>query len=128
MSEQEQRQIFCENLNRIIKERELTQSDIANAIGVSPQTFNTWVQGKAIPRMGKLQALADYFRIQKSELIEKYRPAPTPSEDEKIHALLQDLKDNPAIGMLLSASRDLSEDDIKALADMAKRLRSTYRE
>ena len=44
--------------------------EIAKSIDVSPQTFNTWCQGIAIPRMGKVQALADYFHINKSDLIE----------------------------------------------------------
>lgn len=47
-----------------------TQLEIAKSIDVSPQTFNTWCQGIAIPRMGKVQALADYFHINKSDLIE----------------------------------------------------------
>ena len=49
----------------------LPQSEIAKRINVSPQTFNTWIQGKAIPRMGKIQLLADYFKIEKSDLIEE---------------------------------------------------------
>ncbi|MCH5261632.1 MAG: helix-turn-helix domain-containing protein [Lachnospiraceae bacterium] len=47
-----------------------TQREIAQAIDVSPQTFNTWCQGIAIPRMGKVQRLADYFNIGKSDLID----------------------------------------------------------
>lgn len=84
MSEQEQRRIFCENLNRIINERSLAQVDIAHAIHVSPQTFNTWTTGKAIPRMGKLQALADYFKVPKSALIE----APQENEENDMNKTL----------------------------------------
>ena len=48
-----------------------SQSEVASAIGVSPQTFNTWMQGIAIPRMDKIQLLADYFNVKKSLLIEQ---------------------------------------------------------
>ena len=67
MSEDKQKKIFSENLNRYIEASGKTQLEIARAIGVSPQTFNTWCKGIAIPRMGKVQALADYFRINKSD-------------------------------------------------------------
>ncbi|WP_455938182.1 LexA family protein [Gemella morbillorum] len=68
---EEQKEIFAENLNRLVNSRNLSQREIAKRINVSPQTFNTWIQGKAIPRMGKIQLLADYFKIEKSDLIEK---------------------------------------------------------
>jgi Helix-turn-helix. len=127
MSELEQRQVFCANLNRILQERNLRQIDIANAIGVSPQTFNTWVSGKAIPRMGKIQALADFFGLPKSALLEKHS-ADYGDDTDHIQQLLQDLRDNPAIGALLSASKDLNEEDINQLAELAKRLRASYRD
>lgn len=68
---EEQKEIFAENLNRLVNSRNLSQREIATRLNVSPQTFNTWIQGKAIPRMGKIQLLADYFKIEKSDLIEK---------------------------------------------------------
>lgn len=67
----DQREIFAENLTRLVNGSKLPQSEIAKRINVSPQTFNTWTQGKAIPRMGKIQLLADYFKIEKSDLIEE---------------------------------------------------------
>lgn len=67
----DQREIFAENLTRLVNGSKLPQSEIAKRINVSPQTFNTWMQGKAIPRMGKIQLLADYFKIEKSDLIEE---------------------------------------------------------
>lgn len=70
MSEDKQKIIFSKNLNSYIENSGKTQLEIAKSIGVSPQTFNTWCKGIAIPRMGKVQALADYFHINKSDLIE----------------------------------------------------------
>lgn len=70
MVKDKQKAIFSESLNSYIAKSEKTQLEIAKSIGVSPQTFNTWCKGIAIPRMGKVQALADYFNINKSDLIE----------------------------------------------------------
>lgn len=71
MTEAEQKKIFSKNLNRYIAASNKTQKEIADCIGVSPQTFNTWCQGIALPRMGKVQALADYFSIGKTDLIDE---------------------------------------------------------
>lgn len=71
MSDKEQKRIFSKNLNYFLSLNNKTQKEVANAINVSPQTFNTWCQGIAIPRIGKVQLLADYFNIPKTALIDE---------------------------------------------------------
>lgn len=71
MNDIEQKKIFSKNLNNLLSQRNKTQKEVADAISVSPQTFNTWCQGIALPRMGKVQRLADYFNIEKSDLIDE---------------------------------------------------------
>lgn len=71
LTDEEQKRIFSKNLNHYILTSQKTQKEIASDIDVSPQTFNTWCQGIAIPRMGKVQRLADYFNIVKSDLIDE---------------------------------------------------------
>lgn len=77
MTEDRQRQIFSNNLRRWIDVSGKTQKDIADAIGVSQQIMNVWARGKAIPRMGKIQRLADYFGIEKSQLIDEQPEEPS---------------------------------------------------
>lgn len=71
MTDMEQKRIFAKNLNNYLYIHGKTQKEVADAISVSPQTFNTWCQGIALPRMGKVQKLADYFNISKSDLIDE---------------------------------------------------------
>jgi hypothetical protein len=77
MTEDRQRQIFSSNLRRLIDVSGKTQKEIADAIGVSQQIMNVWARGKAIPRMGKIQKLADFFGIEKSELIDEQTEKPS---------------------------------------------------
>lgn len=74
MSDEERKKIFSQNLNNILRLKKKSQIEVANAIGVSQQTFNTWCRGVALPRMGKVQLLADYFNINMANLLE-----PSPS-------------------------------------------------
>lgn len=70
MTDNEQRKIFAQNLNKYLQLNGKSQKEVADAIGVLTSTFNTWCQGIALPRMGKIQKLADYFKINKSDLID----------------------------------------------------------
>lgn len=70
MSDEDQKRIFAKNLNKYLDMHGKTQKEVADTIGVIPQTLNAWCTGQALPRMGKVQALADYFGINKSDLID----------------------------------------------------------
>lgn len=71
MTDEEQKRVFAKNLNKYLSMYNKTQKEVADAIGVIPQTFNSWCTGQSLPRMGKVQALADYFSINKSDLIDE---------------------------------------------------------
>ena len=84
MADEEQKKIFSKNLNKYLSLNNKTQKEVADAIGVSPQTFNTWCQGIALPRMGKVQLLADYFNIGKTDLIDENTEGITPKDERDI--------------------------------------------
>lgn len=62
--------IFAMNLKRYMQEKEKSRKEVSEAIGVSYYTFSDWVNGKKYPRMDKVERLASYFGILKSDLIE----------------------------------------------------------
>lgn len=62
--------IFAENLRHYINASGRLDKDVAAAIGVATTTFSEWVNGKKYPRIDKIEMLANYFHIQKSDLIE----------------------------------------------------------
>ena len=89
---QKEKIIFSNNLKRLVANSNLPQREIAKRIKVSPQTFNTWMQGIAIPRMSKIQLLADFFAIEKSDLIEE--KSNIVSENRDISIMVDDLMNN----------------------------------
>lgn len=67
-----QKRIFSKNLRRLLEESGKTQKELAEAIGESQQVVNTWAIGRSIPRMGRVQKLADFFRVEKSVLVDEW--------------------------------------------------------
>ena len=63
--------IFATNLKRYMAINEKSRKDISEALGISYYTVTDWVKGKKYPRMDKVEMLADYFGILKSDLIEE---------------------------------------------------------
>lgn len=62
--------IFASNLQKYMDLNGKTRRDVCDALGFSYYTFTDWVKGKKYPRMDKVEMLANYFGIQKSDLIE----------------------------------------------------------
>lgn len=70
MGEEEQKKIFSKNLNYFIYKNGKQQKEIADILGFNQKTFNGWCTGLSMPGMGKVQKIADYFNIGKSDLID----------------------------------------------------------
>lgn len=64
------RAIFSANLKRYMELNQKSRKEICDALGFNYYTFSDWVNGKKYPRMDKIERLASYFSIQKSDLIE----------------------------------------------------------
>lgn len=62
--------IFARNLKYYMAVNNKTRKEICSALGFSYYTFTDWVNGKKYPRMDKVEMLANYFGILKSDLIE----------------------------------------------------------
>jgi transcriptional regulator with XRE-family HTH domain len=63
--------IFSKNLQRLMNLNNVSRKDVANVLGISYFTVSDWVNGKKYPRMDKVELLANYFGVLKSDLIEE---------------------------------------------------------
>lgn len=74
MSEKDERRIFAENLKGIMKEKGIEQKTLAQVIGVSDAAVSFWLNGQKYPSPGKVQKIADFLGVRKSQLIDKNPP------------------------------------------------------
>ena len=76
------KKLFSERLGALIRSHGVQQNILADAIGVSESTVGKWLLEKALPRMGAIQKLADYFNVPKSYFLIEEQPqskdTPTP--------------------------------------------------
>lgn len=63
--------VFAQNLKHYMETKGKTQKELSEILGVSTSTFNDWVKAKKYPRIDKIEVLANYFGILKSDLIEE---------------------------------------------------------
>ena len=64
------KEIFSKNLKRIMEDRGIERTTLCEKLNFKYSTFSDWYNGNKYPRIDKIEMLANYFGIQKSDLIE----------------------------------------------------------
>lgn len=68
------KETMAKNLAYYVNASGKSQKELAAIVGVAASTFSEWMKGNKYPRIDKIEILADYFGILKSDLIEDKRP------------------------------------------------------
>lgn len=62
--------VIANNIQRLLDENGKDRYDLANDTGINYNTFASWMQAKSYPRIDKIEKMANYFNVSKSELME----------------------------------------------------------
>ena len=114
MTDENQKRIFAKNLNYYISINGKQQNEVAKDLGINASTLNMWCNGNSFPGMGKVQRLADYFGIGKSDLIDEKLDS-DPVSDARI-------LNNVEVMNMIKKFLELPLDDRKAIAHLIESL------
>lgn len=118
MTTEKQQRFLSNRIKELLHIHKMTQTEAATRIGVSPQTFNTWVREIALPRMDKLEKLAELFGVPTSYFIDD-------SDKEKVDFLAAELSVIDALQLALSKDvyirdYDFSDDELLQIVNYAR--------
>lgn len=65
------KETFSKNLKYYIEKSGKDRKELAEIWGFPYSTVTEWINGKKYPRIDRIEIMADYFRILKSDLIEE---------------------------------------------------------
>ena len=119
------KEVFAKNLNKYIERTGISQKELAEIIGVSAPTMNDYTKAKKFPRIDKIEKMANYFGILKSDLIEeksiKEKIEEAPVEMAELH--FEMVMDEDFVGMfeefkkLDAKKKQIVKDLVHSLAD-----------
>lgn len=123
MSKEEMARIIGDNILALLSSWNMKQVDLAKAIGVSESAVGKWTLGKNLPNMGTIEKIADYFGVNKSDLLN----GKSLNEDTEPYTITrQSLKDNDRI--LLSHLGELSSEEQEFFRKQIERAAKERRE
>ncbi|MGV8982659.1 helix-turn-helix domain-containing protein [Clostridium sp.] len=74
---------FSEKLQRLRKEKGLSQEQLAEVLNVSRQSVSKWESGQMYPEINKLIILSDLFKITLDELVRDKTTLCADNEDDE---------------------------------------------
>lgn len=72
MSDLGNKKIFSKNLQKYMYKNNIDRKEICKALDFKYSTFTDWFNGNAYPRIDKIEKIAGFFGIEKSDLIENH--------------------------------------------------------
>lgn len=125
---------FNEIIKSLRNEKGLTQSDLSNKLNIARSTLASYENGSRFPDKVILEEIADFFNVDIDFLYGKSNVRKKAHFDEKgkAHYYLNDnvantvdvlLKNNDYM-VLLEASQDLSDDDLRFVINLVQRMKN----
>ena len=116
MKAEENKIIMARNIQRYMDQRGITRQQLCDALDIKYTTLRDWLKGITYPRIGKVEAMANYFGCEKSDLIEAKKEKPTAQDDgltdgqRKLIEFAQSLSEDQAV-LALRLLKSLVEAD-----------------
>ena len=116
------KKVFARNLNYYLTTRGKTQNDLVRDLEITASTVSDWANGKKYPRVDKMQMLADYFGILKSDLTEEHQESEL-TDDIELQEYLEELKNRSEMRMLFSLAKGATKEDVMQAVKIIEALR-----
>lgn len=124
---------FNDRLKELRKARGMSQSDLANVMGVTSSAVSQYERGVREPQLEMMEFLADFFNVDFNYLLGKEDVTVklvSPSDyylDRETASLAQEIFENKELRALFDVQRGMSADDLRALYGMALALKRKER-
>ena len=113
---------FGENIRALRKTRNLSQEKFANEIGSNQMTVSSWEVNSRMPSLQTIKHIAEVFRVPVSSLISLETLG---DESDSDRELLDLIKSNPKVRLIVDKTRYLSNADLNMIIDVIGALTRT---
>ena len=101
--------------------RGMTQTELADKLGVAISTVGMWERGHREPNLETLEAISDVFNVPLSYFLcddPDHAVNISPTDADRLEAIHQ----NPRLGLLFDRQRKMSDADVEIMLTLAERI------
>jgi len=123
MNEEKIKKVFVKNIQRYLEEKDFTQRELAEFVGVSNTTVNNWVNGYSMPRMNKVDLICSFFGISRSDLLEDRPPTLYDTYDNIIPIKTKKI---PLLGEIACGVPIYADEDRESYVEVGTEIRADF--
>ena len=119
---------FINRLKSIMKERKITQTELANRTGIRQSSISDWLNNRYEPKQDKVYIIAKALNVSPAWLLGYDENIPTNQTegyyvDPETAEYAEMLRTRPEMRMLFSASRGISKEDMEKAVEYIELLK-----
>lgn len=103
---------MAQNIQRLMDKCGIDRNKICTDLGFKYTTFTDWVKGNTYPRIDKIEMMANYFGVSKSDLVERYDENKPYYANLEVTQFAQAIQNSPYANNLITSITDLSEEEM----------------
>lgn len=114
----ENKRIMARNIKRYMDGKGVTNQQICDDLGFKYTTFMDWIKAVTYPRIGKIEAMANYFGCAKSDLIEEKMTEEKEKDNENLAGVIVRMRTDADFNSLVMSLYGLDSERIKGVRQM----------
>lgn len=122
MSNLGNKKTMSNNLKRYLRINKVSRTQLSESLGISYSTISDWVNGKSYPRIDKIEMMANYFGINKSDLVEDKANQKEIDIANMVNDLMDNLNSNQALMYSGEPMDEVTKDLVRASIEQAARI------
>ena len=122
MSNLGNKKTMSNNLKRYLRINKVSRTQLSESLGISYSTISDWVNGKSYPRIDKIEMMANYFGINKSDLVEDKTNQKEIDIANMVNDLMDNLNSNQALMYSGEPMDEVTKELVRASIEQAARI------
>lgn len=118
MSSLGNKEILSRNLKYYIERSGKDRRELADIWGFPYSTVTEWINGRKYPRIDRIEIMADYFGILKSDLIEEKMTEEKETDNENLAGVIVRMRTDAEFSALVMSLYGLDSERIKGVRQM----------
>ena len=127
MTEKELNKVIAANIVRLLDQKNRTQQELAEYVGVSQAAVSSWCSGQKTPRMNKIDKICEFLDVKRSAILGTGVVTPEKHHhiDSETEQIAQSIYEDSDLRLLFDAAKGSDPDNLKLAAEMLKRMKET---
>lgn len=110
--------VMSMNLKRLMAEKNISAKELSRRLDFPYTTLLSWLKADNYPRIDKIEAMADYFGVQKSDLIEQKLTEAQKAGNEALAGIIVRLRMDAGFRQIVETLNTLDADKLKGVQQM----------